>query len=646
MTDTLDAHRTRLEASLAKLQHALVLWRTSSAEYEAFKEELDVLPADASRAAMLAVGAEVVGDVEEVKALLGDRVKVARTRDQVAAAIAHRIGYVDENAAKVEKQVELLEAKLEKVALLESPEMPENEDGEKILDIQEELDEDGNVLSARVNGKDPKELLAGLETLEKVLELSGEDEKRAKAEALKDVTEKEVPADKVQPAPKGVTEKVEPATSTSESTPALKDVTEKVSPVLTEGGGYVRVFDDPVVRDEDWVKQVPGEDPNAARLRQEMIDYNLSEIGAVVAEVNLEETGEWYGHEDSDYASSDLDNIDDSDLSEDEDAAGRTLRRGVPSSYREEMEQLQRRVDERMKAEGKNPAAMPQVVLKPQAPQDPKFASKKKKPGTKKGVRFAEAVDVAPTKPKPAAAPSSRLQVPAPATIEAEQSTESTLLTDIAPADDNAIPFIAELISRNEIQNAGPTGVVKANGKAKKASVTAPAAAPAASAVKDVVKDTVVAKETVVAQSTLSDAIVERMSASAPVQAPTMPKKLSRFAAERAAAAAAATTSSSSSHSDEEPEQPAKTHATMPDFIIERPTPASDSEVRPPDDMDPDFHRAEVANSFHRLRNRMIHAQGGFQKVEKAVVDMDEDGEEVRVSRFKAARIKGLQMEE
>lgn len=50
---TLERHRQRLEQSLEKLRKALRHWQIFSAEYEAFREELQALPADASREDMV-----------------------------------------------------------------------------------------------------------------------------------------------------------------------------------------------------------------------------------------------------------------------------------------------------------------------------------------------------------------------------------------------------------------------------------------------------------------------------------------------------------------------------------------------------------------------------------------------------------------
>lgn len=49
----LERHRQRLELSLEKLRKALHHWQIFSAEYEGFREELQALPAGASREDMV-----------------------------------------------------------------------------------------------------------------------------------------------------------------------------------------------------------------------------------------------------------------------------------------------------------------------------------------------------------------------------------------------------------------------------------------------------------------------------------------------------------------------------------------------------------------------------------------------------------------
>lgn len=62
----LDQQRSRLEESITKLRKALSTWQNWSAEYEAFREELQTLPEDASRE-------DMVGSVDRFSTVLWNR---------------------------------------------------------------------------------------------------------------------------------------------------------------------------------------------------------------------------------------------------------------------------------------------------------------------------------------------------------------------------------------------------------------------------------------------------------------------------------------------------------------------------------------------------------------------------------------------
>ena len=81
-------------------------------------------------------------------------------------------------------------------------------------------------------------------------------------------------------------------------------------------------------------------------------------------------------------------------------------------------------------------------------------------------------------------------------------------------------------------------------------------------------------------------------------------------------------------------------------------TTSSTTTAPAPDTLDTELHHREVALDYHRLRNRKIHAQGGFvrdddtdeeefEHMQNDWVVEDEDGNVRKVSRFKAARLRG-----
>jgi unconventional prefoldin RPB5 interactor 1 len=537
---------------------------------------------------------------------------------------------VDENIKKVQKQVDAMEEKIAQIYVVSEPDV-KNEEGLSVMDIQEELDEEGNIMNAWVNGKDPEAVARTLDPeallkLEKIVEDVERLEKATDPKVSKVATPKtqeNVPLETSTSSQSKVSQpNLTPPKARSpkepEPTPVRDVASDSEEDKEEEGGGYVRVIDDPEEpNEEDWVKEVPGETEEDRKLRQEMLKYNMSEIGAVVAELNLEDDGDYYGYEDY----TDYDEEDDEEYSEEEDEYGRTTRRVVSENYRRQMEELEERLT------GK-PAGSKQTTaqVKDEKPAVPVS-------GKKKGVRFSEELDIAPPPPVPQSAP---------AKLVSAQPDE----IDFAPDETDALPFLEKLLERQEITNAGPTQIVPipaAPAEKPKPKVSlfkkekmAPSPlrqmetpqGPPKELAKIPLNEV---KEKAVPTSTLSESVMERTpdAPTVPVMAPTLPpKKLSRFAAARAAAKA---------EPAPEPEEP----KLMSSTIIER-TPSS--KAKPPSEFDTDIHRQEVAMQFHKLRSKMIHQQGGFieQDEDRAIVPLDEDGEKVKVSRFKAASLKGM----
>jgi unconventional prefoldin RPB5 interactor 1 len=545
----------------------------------------------------------------------------------------------------VQKQIDQLEQKIAQIQIISEPDI-KNEEGLSVMDIQEELDEEGNIMNAWVNGKDPMAAVRTLDPeallklgkavgdLEKIKEKQ-EASKSAEATATAPMELDTTPSAEAL-APSETKPKAEPAKPPSppakapspmevDSTPVEEVVSDEEEDKEEEGGGYVRVINDPdEPMPEDWIKEVPGESEEERKLRREMLQYNMSEIGAVVAELNLEEDGDYYGYED--YSDYDMD--EDEEYSEEEDKYGRTTQRVVSDSYRKQMEELEERLT------GKPPRSKLAAAATAQAEE-----AKPAEPAQgKKGVRFSEELDIAP-------APSVSRPEPAAKVISGEAADE----IDFGPDENDALPFLEKLLERQEIKNAGPTPVVpippapmekpKSKVSLFKREKMAPSPLrqmevheemkePPAKA-EQPVKETV--QEKVVPTSALSESVMERTpdAPTAPIMPPAPPKKLSRFAAARAAKAEPAP----------EPEEP----KLMANTVVER-TPPAAAKARPPSEYDTDIHRQEVAMQFHKLRSKMIHQQGGFmeQDEDRAVVPLDEDGEKVKVSRFKAARLKGM----
>lgn len=117
------------------------------------------------------------------------------------------------------------------------------------------------------------------------------------------------------------------------------------------------------------------ESPEDAALRREMIQYGLSEVGAVVAELNIDEEEEeeedgsvdsndeehGYTYEEDDLAEEDEDD-------EEEDKYGRTTRRVVSEAYVKEMQALQKKLEAQQQQSPSNKGPKPEIKAEERKP--------------------------------------------------------------------------------------------------------------------------------------------------------------------------------------------------------------------------------------------------------------------------------------
>ena len=91
------------------------------------------------------------------------------------------------------------------------------------------------------------------------------------------------------------------------------------------------------------------------------------------------------------------------------------------------------------------------------------------------------------------------------------------------------------------------------------------------------------------------------------------------------------------------PQPPSGPHAAT---IIERPYSSMPTMAPPePDDLDPSLLQQQVATEYHNMRNRMIQRQGGFltsalEEENEGSVELEAEGGERKVSRFRAAKLR------
>lgn len=472
--ENIERRRVQLQESVDKLRRALSHWTTWEAEYAALKEELegaDDPSPDAMRDMARELEPTLLNDAE-VEALLGANLATKRSANQVVDLIARRIDYVQQNSATVEKQLDTAEKQLAGVDVLLEPGV-DNEEGLPMMDIEEELDEEGNAISTSLNqtGKGAAELVEVLRKageknpqLAKLMGIKQEETTKDATSAGSAAQEKETPQvtkseDTEATAPTPPTNSTEPAAAPKKSVSFAEEV--DVQPLVDEQpsrkdkgtletDGYNEDLADlnftsgtKVIElgpDDEEIASYPiipqGESPEDAELRRQMLQYGLSEVGRIVAELDLDtpvaEYSDDYDEDDDDY------DDDEDEEDEDEDEYGRSTKPAVTEEYRKQMAELEKKLNARMlenvgpRPETDELEEQAEAVRTLKVQKDEEFdaalagakstAPKSTEPKStesrstespvgskKKGVRFADDLDVSeapkPAKPTPAAAP-------------------------------------------------------------------------------------------------------------------------------------------------------------------------------------------------------------------------------------------------
>ena len=154
------------------------------------------------------------------------------------------------------------------------------------------------------------------------------------------------------------------------------------------------------------------ESPEDAALRRQMIQYNMTEVGTVVAELDLDE-------EDISYSEDDDDDCPDenSSMEEDEDQFGRTKQRVLTDDYLAEMKALEKRLKNvGPNVDIGNTASTGGQKKEPPSTNGDQPISTEAKPKVpvKKGVRFAPSLDIQEVPPSQELTKSSPTTAPKP----------------------------------------------------------------------------------------------------------------------------------------------------------------------------------------------------------------------------------------
>ncbi|GAB0131893.1 hypothetical protein EsDP_00000347 [Epichloe bromicola] len=594
---SLEKHRLQLEENAKQLAKTLQHWQTWDAEYEALKEEVEAIPEPCTPDQLHKVHAEFEGELltgKEIDEVFG--LRGSKSRDQIINVLQRRIDYVGKNVASLEKQLETVEnmEKYPAATVISQPDAAD-EHGQPITEIVEELDDDDNVVSYRLD-QPGRSLPQIQETLEKA---GVRDISSGNLAATKTEVSESAPSEKggsaVSRSSKSIPNPTSASTAPTTTIPApsvkksvsfSEEVQAAESPSAEMSVRAKRV--DRIMKTAKEQESISKEDPvipededeDDAALRRQMLEYSMGQVGAVVAEIDLEEDdlsddgGFEYGEDNFD---DDFDDDDDDD--DEEDKFGRFTGRVVTEKYRRRMLELEQKLGiksrfteqaERDEAQesGDDQGGIGRIVVKQgtgptssaSRPTPRKSTFKDRSNGDadeKKGVRFAQALDIAP---------------------EAEAET--------VPIKDQTAPVVdplSDIVERTVSTKATEVKPARKPSRFKKARDVNPAP-------------------------------VNEVVPKGPFDVPT--------------------------HYVQQEQRTVPTGpkgCTIADKLLERDAP---SNVIAPDEFDETMVHQEVADEHQRMRRRFIQRDGGFLKEDESVIQpLDEaDGGEP-VSRFKAARL-------
>ncbi|KAK3678619.1 hypothetical protein LTR78_001917 [Recurvomyces mirabilis] len=675
----LEQQRQALEESLQKLRQSLKHWQTFEAEYEGLKEELEAAEPPVDADALTKIAKTYDGrlvDEEVVRELSGLDKGPVRTAPQIIRDIERRQEYVQKNIETLQRRFFADESQLETFDFAATRDA---ETGLPLTEIEEELDDDDNVISSRVH--QPEESQSNLvDSLRKAGLTSADLGEAYKIQTpLKSAITNAIPPIPSTPAVIAADNRIQftpdiPSTEDSTMDPdenerppirkksvsfsadtkkapemvrldsddGKKSVSfaEKVAvapaaplpdprtvqfspqveeiPVQPLGppspsavtptqagasdpekqkelrasfkpGDRVKMLgdDDEVVEEEIVMPENETEDD--AKLRREMLDYHLHEVGHIVAQMDLD---------DNDYYNDDDDEEDDTSShftgstrmededtpytsnhsdEEDEDEHGRSKSKVVTDDYRKQMLEMQDRLIGNLGPAPEepeiadlddeiNPKDVRKLVIRDKRNSVSSASSEndEKKISGKKRVSFAEELDVA----QPGSPP-----------LKARKQVEGQAVSPLADGVPERKQGGAD-IEMIEAKSANTSRFMQSG------DLPATQSAPGSSAL----------------DANLGD------------------------------------------HNDS-PMGPAG--RTLADTLVERqPTSGKTTQAPSEDDMDPITERRQLAAEYYRRRNEMVRQQGGFkvdpdEEEEFGELMEERDGKIKKVSRFRAARLKG-----
>ncbi|KAL4796765.1 Prefoldin subunit-domain-containing protein [Aspergillus venezuelensis] len=588
----LERQRVELESNILQLQQSLYHWRTWEAEYEGLKEDIAELDDDATTTDFLRInrnfGGMLVND-DEFRDIIGEKQGLKRNKSQVVDRLSRRVDYVRDNVTSMEKRLRAVKTRLEALDADNGSSEPPFEG--PVQDIIEELDEDGEVISGRIErpGDQASDLLDILKKagVENIPELPNPNPSAATASSSAGPTAE-------TPTPENGVHKQNGSSNLGRKTLSQNDGVSS-SPAA-----------EPPAETE---KEIPivdvDESPEDAQLRREMLRYGLDEVGAVVAELELADDASDVSFDDGyDY---------DDEEDEEEDEYGRSTRTVLDEDYHQQMRELEAKLNARgMWNVGKDSTSLPtnmqedldqpsrvKIEREPEAngEMNGESASKAK---PKKKVAFAEELDIAPA-PQP----------PAPEIKEvAPRETEVPVLSD-------------SIVERTQSVEKDSTASAPAPKKTSRFKT--------ARGMAGTIADT---NSTASSSGSTQGSKTSERRATQLGPTPSMPLFPARPAEPKPF-------SQPITDITEKSPAPAKNNdKILADKLVERDISEGSATAPEPDELDEELHRKEIASEFFQMRSRMAKQNGGsLDEKEPEMVPVQPEEAPKRISKFRAARM-------
>lgn len=577
----MDSHIARLKDEVEAQRKTLQHWQTWDAEYEALKEEVQALAETSTAEELRRVRAGFDGELlvgKELDEVFGQQ---QRSRDQIVNVLDRRIDYVSQNVRCLQTQLEKAELEIFD-AEASNEQGAVNENGPAMTDIVEELDKDGNVLSFRLNR--PGDALPRVKA---ALEKAGIDAPSLEpASAVPQQHVNTVSHPKKEPGKK-VKESIPlppESTPAQDAIPPVSRMAKRVDGIMKTAKEQEKISSQPATIPDD-------EDPDEAALRQQMLNYSMGEMGALVAELNLEEDDDDDDLDDDEWLEADEIDLDDDD-DEEEDKYGRFTGRMITDKYQRRMLELETKLGVKSRFTQK---------LEEEAQEEDSDDDD------------GEGIGRIRIQAKPTPSPASSSAAPTKSIVKDKNSAKNEPKKGVRFANELDIAEGAEPSSTSADTKADSTDIVEP----------------------------------------MSEFIVERKPASTPAAAPSK-QRPSRFKKAKAAGGAPTAAapgipkgpfdvpSSFFAQRGEQEDRPVPTGPegkTIADTLVEKGSVARPAD---PSELDDNMVHMGVAEEHHRLRSRFIRRDGqGFATEREVHVQSLEEAEGTgdHISRFKAARL-------